>query len=68
MKNKLKSNKAFAKRFKFTASGKVKFKRAALRHCLGHRRTKVKVKLRAAGHLANTGDMRRVEARLPYGR
>ena len=34
---KMKTHRGAAKRFKLTASGKVKFKHANLRHCLEHK-------------------------------
>jgi len=63
---KLKTNKAASKRFQFTASGKVKFKRAGKRHCLGHRAQKNKVNLRHSGTLSDA-DVPRVEKLLPNG-
>ena len=46
---KLKSKKAAAKRFSFTATGKVKFKRTNKRHNLGNKSPGRKLKLRKAG-------------------
>jgi large subunit ribosomal protein L35 len=49
---KLKTKKAAAKRFKITASGKVKFKRAGKRHQLGHRKSaKSKLNKRKGGYV-----------------
>jgi large subunit ribosomal protein L35 len=63
---KLKSKKAAAKRFSFTATGKVKFKRTNKRHNLGNKAPGRKLKLRKAG-IAFEGDVRHVERCLPYG-
>jgi large subunit ribosomal protein L35 len=63
---KLKTKKAAAKRFSFTATGKVKFKRAGKRHNLGHKNSSSKLKLRKSG-IVFEGDVRHVEKCLPYG-
>jgi len=63
---KLKSKKAAAKRFSFTATGKVKFKRTNKRHNLGNKSAARKLKLRAAGYLFD-GDVGHIEKCLPYG-
>lgn len=63
---KMKTKKAAAKRFSFTATGKVKFKRAGKRHNLGHKNSGSKLKLRSAGYLME-GDIRHIERCLPYG-
>ncbi len=63
---KRKTKKAAAKRFKFTATGKVKFKRTSKRHNLGNKSAARKLKLRAAGY-AVAGDVRHVEKCMPYG-
>jgi large subunit ribosomal protein L35 len=63
---KLKTKKAAAKRFKFTATGKVKVKRANKRHLLQNKSAKAKRRLRAGGYLFD-GDVRHVEKCLPYG-
>ena len=62
----MKTKKAAAKRFKFTATGKVKFKRAGKRHNLGNKSAARKTKLRAAG-LVSAGEVRAIYKRLPYG-
>ena len=46
---KMKSHRGAAKRFRTTGSGKVKFKRAFLRHCLEQKQTSTKRALRKAG-------------------
>ena len=66
MKNKIKTKKAAAKRFKFTATGKVKFKRTNKRHNLGSKSSGRKLKLRAAGYVFE-GDIRHIERCLPNG-
>ncbi len=63
---KMKTKKAAAKRFKFTATGQIKFKRAGKRHCLGNKTTKAKLHLRGPGYLFD-GDKRHIEKCLPYG-
>ena len=63
---KQKTKKAAAKRFSFTATGKVKFKRAGKRHNLGHKNSGSKLKLRKSG-LVFEGDIKHVEKCLPYG-
>jgi large subunit ribosomal protein L35 len=66
MKLKMKSNSGAKKRFKLTASGRVKRKRAFLRHNLGHKKSKVKRKLRRTGYIFKTQE-HQVKAMLPYG-
>jgi len=63
---KLKTKKAAAKRFSFTATGKVKFKRTNKRHNLGNKSASRKLKLRADG-IVFEGDVRHIEKCLPYG-
>ena len=63
---KMKTKKAAAKRFSFTATGKVKFKRTNKRHNLGSKNAASKLKLRSAGYLFE-GDIRHVEKCMPYG-
>ena len=63
---KLKTKKAAAKRFSFTASGKIKFKRTGKRHNLGSKSSARKLKLRSAG-LVFSGDIKHVEKCMPYG-
>lgn len=64
---KLKTKKASKKRFSFTATGKVKFKRAGKRHLLSAKGPSAKLKLRASGILFS-GDVQHVRDCLPYGR
>lgn len=63
---KMKTKKAAAKRFKLTATGKVKFKRTNKRHNLGNKNSKRKLKLRAGAYLFS-GDENHIERCLPYG-
>jgi large subunit ribosomal protein L35 len=63
---KMKTKKAAAKRFLFTATGKVKFKRTKKRHNLGNKNAATKLKLRKAGYVFK-GDEKHVKECLPYG-
>ena len=63
---KMKTKKAAAKRFSFTATGKVKFKRTNKRHNLGSKSPKQKLKLRKGGYIF-PGDLKHIEECLPYG-
>ena len=48
---KMKTHRGAAKRFKITGSGKVKFKRSNLRHCLEHKAKDTKKEAMKAGYL-----------------
>ena len=63
---KMKSNRGAAKRFRFTASGKVKRSTAFRRHILTPKTTKNKRHLRAAEYVADV-DVPNVRRMLPYG-
>lgn len=63
---KMKTKKAAAKRFKFTATGKVKFKRTGKRHNMGNKSAARKLKKRA-GAMLFEGDIKHIEKCLPYG-
>lgn len=63
---KMKTNRSAAKRFKRTASGKLKHKRAFLRHILTSKTSKRKRQLRKAGYVGGA-DQKRLETLLPYG-
>ena len=65
-KYKMKTNSSVKKRFKLTASGRVKRKRAYLRHCLGAKSSKVKRKLRHGAYVAKTQE-HQIKAMIPYG-
>ncbi|OGQ04721.1 MAG: 50S ribosomal protein L35 [Deltaproteobacteria bacterium RIFCSPLOWO2_01_44_7] len=63
---KLKTNKGARKRFKLTAKGKVKHKRAYLRHILGCKSRRQKRHLRKASILGEC-DAPSIRRLLPYG-
>lgn len=63
---KLKTNKAFRKRFKITKNGKVLSARTLRRHMLADRSTKKKRQARGL-HLVDITDVNRVKKSLPYG-
>ena len=63
---KLKTNRSVAKRFKFTKSGKLKFRKAGRRHILGKKSRKLKRKLRKTSYLSPS-DAKRIRRLLPYG-
>lgn len=63
---KMKTKKAAAKRFTFTATGKVKFKRAGKRHQLSAKNSASKLQLRKGGYMID-GDVKHVVRCLPYG-
>ena len=48
---KMKTHRGAAKRFKITGSGRVKFKRSNLRHCLEQKSKDTKKELSKAGYL-----------------
>ena len=60
-----KTKKAVAKRFKLTASGKVKRGHASRRHLLASKSPKRKRKLAKAGLVHNT-DLKRIKENLPF--
>lgn len=63
---KMKTRRAAAKRYTFTARGKVKYKKQGLRHILTKKSAKRKRNLRHSGIL-NAVESRRVRTLLPYG-
>ncbi|MBC7692472.1 MAG: 50S ribosomal protein L35 [Methylotenera sp.] len=63
---KLKTKKAAAKRFSFTATGKIKFKRTGKRHNMGNKGSARLLRNRKAG-LIFEGDMKHIEKCMPYG-
>ena len=63
---KLKTKRGAAKRFKFTKTGKVKMKRAKLRHILTNKTTKQKRRLRRA-NIVRSEDAGRLKRLMPYG-
>jgi large subunit ribosomal protein L35 len=62
---KLKSNRAAAKRFTATGSGKIKRRKAFTRHILSHKTRKRKRQL-GAGTLVDAADVRSIRGLLPY--
>ncbi len=63
---KMKTNRAAAKRFKFTGSGKVKINKSKRRHILTKKSTKVKRQMRAGG-IAKACDVDNIKRLVPYG-
>lgn len=63
---KLKTRKAVAKRFRFTAKGKIRRAQANRSHLLTHRSSKRKRKL-SQGELVSRADQERIERLLPWG-
>jgi large subunit ribosomal protein L35 len=64
---KMKTKRGAAKRFRLSATGKIKRSRAFKRHILTSKTTKRKRHLDMEA-LVNKADMRRVREMLPYGR
>lgn len=65
MKSKMKTNRGAAKRFKKTASGKIKFKRTKMRHILTKKSQGMKRSLRAPGYL-DPSDQPLIDRLIPY--
>jgi len=63
---KLKSKSSAKKRFTFTAKGKIKRKKAKLRHILTKQSPSTKRRLRKGGLIA-TPDVASIKRMLPYG-
>ncbi len=63
---KMKTNRAAAKRFKFTATGKVKINKSKRRHILEKKSTKLKRDMRQ-GALASKADLPKIRRLCPYG-
>lgn len=64
-KLKLKTNRATAKRFNVTSTGKVQHKKKGMRHNLECRSKKAKRKLRQTGYLTGA-DAANTKALIPY--
>ncbi len=62
---KMKTRRAAAKRYSYTGSGKIKYKKQGLRHILTKKSTKRKRKLRKSGILSEA-ETRRVRVLMPY--
>jgi len=63
---KIKTRKSAAKRFSFTGTGKVKYKKQGLRHILTKKSSKRKRGLRHSGILTKPEQVR-VKELMPYG-
>ena len=63
---KMKTKSAAAKRFKVTANGKVKFKKAGKRHQLGHRKNASKKLAKRKGAYVHPSSAGHALACLPY--
>ena len=63
---KMKTNRAAAKRFHFTASGKIKRKKAGLRHFMRRRSVQTKRDLRNRAYVDKTNE-KQIRALLPNG-
>ena len=64
-KLKMKSNSSAKKRFKLTANGRIKRKKAYLRHNLSSKSTTAKRRLRKGGYVSKTQE-HQIKAMLPY--
>ncbi len=62
---KMKTRHAAAKRYRVTATGKVKYKKQGLRHILTKKSTKRKRSLRASSILSDA-EAKKVKVLLPY--
>jgi len=67
MPHKMKTKKSAAKRFSFTGTGKVKYKKQNLRHILTKKSSKRKRKLRQVGILSGEHVSTIRKQMLPYG-
>lgn len=65
-KNKMKTNRSAAKRFSFTASGRLKRKKAGLRHFMRRKSVRAKRNLRTRGYISKA-DHQLIVKLLPYG-
>jgi large subunit ribosomal protein L35 len=65
-KLKMKTKSAVKKRFKLTANGRIKRKRAYLRHILTNKKSGTKRKLRKGAYIAKTQE-HQIKAMIPYG-
>ena len=64
---KMKTKKSAAKRYSFTGTGKVKYKKQNLRHILTKKSSKRKRKLRKSGFLSSDNVAVIKKRLLPYG-
>lgn len=65
-KIKMKTNRSAAKRFSFTANGKIKRKKAGLRHFMRRKSVRAKRNLRNRAYLSKS-DHQLIKTLLPYG-
>lgn len=63
--SKMKTKRAAAKRFKVTATGKIKFKKAHLRHLLVNKSKRAKKEKGAPGYV-HPGDFHNAASCIPY--
>ncbi len=63
---KMKTRKSASKRYSFTGTGKVKYKKQGMRHILTKKSTKRKRKLRKCGFLS-APEAAKARKLLPYG-
>ena len=63
---KQKTNRGAAKRFKLTGSGRIKYKKASLRHILTGKTKKAKRNKRHAG-IIDASNERNLKRTMPYG-
>lgn len=63
---KLKTRKAAAKRFKFTATGKVNYKRAGMRHSFANKNGSFNMERRHSATLTD-GFAKHIRRAMPYG-
>lgn len=64
---KLKSHSGAKKRFRFSASGKVKYKKSGARHLLAGMSSKRGRFLRTGAYLEGKADTKVIKKMLPYG-
>lgn len=64
---KMKSKRCAAKRFSFTATGKIKYKKMNLRHILTKKSAKRKRNLRQSGIVSEADSAKIRKQLLPYG-
>lgn len=64
-KRKLKTNRSAAKRFRITATGRFKRKKAGMRHFMRRKKQSTKRNLRTGGYVDKT-NQKFVEKLLPY--
>ena len=65
-KYKMKTNRSAAKRFSITANGKIKRKKAGMRHFMRRKSVSAKRNLRNRGYISKS-DEQLIKSLLPYG-